>query len=162
MSFEAAARRLLPPGVAVTSQLPTGCDRIVGGKYPAGAGLRNQICVMMSSTEVLGVLRLVFLPFFRQIVGSKDCRHRTHRNAGAAVNTLDGIDEQLVSIGKLFRILLRMNAIHWARVHTRGVLGANARFCNYVCHFFNLSNDCGPRKRSYEAAPGNFVENLLF
>src|SRR6185312_13805358 len=142
------------------SYQPAATGLLTGKTRPEpGFAIRS---VLISSTEVLGVLRLVFLPFFRQIVGSKDCRHRTHRNAGAAVNTLDGIDEQLVSIGKLFRILLRMNAIHWARVHACRVLGANARFCNYVSHFFNSPMIAGRGSEAMKRRQGISLRTFYF
>ena len=74
------------------------------------------------------------VPFLRQIIQRENCRHRTDRNTGAAVNALSGIDVQLrhfierwaaIVIGAAFR---RMDAIHRAHIYTGGILGSDAGF----------------------------------
>src|ERR1700720_2339279 len=80
------------------------------------------------------------VPFLRQIIQHENCRHRTDRHTGAAINALSGIDVQLrhfierwsaIVIASAFR---RMNTIHRAHIHTGGVFGSNARFSDDVCH----------------------------
>ena len=86
------------------------------------------------SSEILRILALVLLPLFGQIVGGKDRRNWANRDAGAAVNTLDGIDEQHVAFSMRSFIFLRMDAIYRAGVDASRVLRTNAGFCDYVCH----------------------------
>src|SRR6266851_5641648 len=82
----------------------------------------------------------VSVPFLRHIFLREDGRHRTDRNTGTAVNALTGIDIQLrhfierrasIVIGAAFR---RMDTIHRAYIHTRGILGSNTRFGNDIGH----------------------------
>src|SRR5437899_9024084 len=72
------------------------------------------------------------LPLLREIIQRENCRHRTDRNTGPAVNALSGIDVQLrhfierrsaIVIGAAFR---RMDTIHRAHIYTGGVLGSDA------------------------------------
>src|SRR5882724_9137029 len=83
----------------------------------------------------------VRLPLLREILQRENCRHRTDRNTGAAVNALSGIDIQLrhfierrasVVIGAIFR---RMDAIHRAHIYTGGILCSDARFGDDVRHW---------------------------
>jgi hypothetical protein len=94
------------------------------------------------ASEVLSVLALVFFPFFGQIVGGENRRNRTDGNACAAVDALYRIDEQHVAISVRTFVFLRMDAVHRASVDASGVLGANAWFCDYVCHRIS-PNECG-------------------
>src|SRR5215472_2756764 len=83
---------------------------------------------------VSGVLVLEALPLLRQVIAREDRRHRTHRNTRTAVDTLHWIDEQLIRGIRTRLIRLRMDAVHWAGIHTRPVLGSNARFRNHIRH----------------------------
>src|SRR5713101_4161446 len=85
----------------------------------------------------LGV-RLLLL---REIIQRENCRHRTDRNTGPAVNALSGIDIQLrhfierraaIVIGAVFR---RMDTIHGAHIYTGGILCSDARFGDDVGHW---------------------------
>src|SRR6266581_6877328 len=80
------------------------------------------------------------LPLLREIIQRENCRHRTDRNTGPAVNALSGIDIQLrhfierraaIVIGAVFR---RMDTIHWAHIYTGGILGSDAGFGDDVGH----------------------------
>src|SRR5437660_5699504 len=82
----------------------------------------------------------VRLPLLREIIQRENCRHRTDRNTGPAVNALSGIDVQLrhfierrasIVIGAIFR---RMDTIHRAHVYTSGILCSDARFGDDVGH----------------------------
>src|ERR1035437_5765846 len=109
--------------------------------------------------SLLSVIRRVlggeFRPFLGQIVKSEDGRHGAHRDAGAAVDTLYGIDvEQFrVRVGGL--VLLRMNAIDRAGVDAGSIFGSNTRFSDYVCHwrFF-------PGTNTYHSGRGNTIPQL--
>src|ERR1700761_3091377 len=92
---------------------------------------------------VASVLILEALPLLRQVIAREDRRHRTHRNARAAVDALHRINEQLIHGVRTSLIRLRMNAVHRAGVHTRPVLGSNARFRNYIRHNVNLLKSSG-------------------
>ena len=82
----------------------------------------------------------IVVPLLWQIGLREDCRHRTDRYTGTAINALSRIDIQLrhfvvrraaIVIGSALR---RMDAIHWAHVYTGGVLRSDARFCDDVRH----------------------------
>jgi hypothetical protein len=93
---------------------------------------RRQECGLTS--EVGGVARGEVVPFFREIIEREDGRHRANRDAGAAIDALDGIDIKQFRRRVLGVVFLRMNAIHRARIHASGVFGVDARFSNYVGH----------------------------
>src|SRR6266852_5475271 len=98
-------------------------------------------------TEILGVALGERGPFFRQVIEGEDRRHRTNRDASAAVDALHRIDVQHLFRRVLFTVLFGMDAIHRTSVHTGGVLGSNTRFCNYVCHtVICLPEECGITK----------------
>jgi hypothetical protein len=90
----------------------------------------------MSATEMLSIYFGEMFPFVRQVIEGEDRRYRTHGYAGSTVDALDRIDIQLRLIGECFRILLRVNAVHWASIHTCRILGADAWFCDDVCHVY--------------------------
>ena len=79
-------------------------------------------------------------PLLRQVVLRKDRRDRASRNARAAVDTLNWIDEKLIGIAVIAFVFFRVDAIDRARVHAGGVLGADTGFCNYISH------DCALQK----------------
>src|SRR6266478_3754939 len=94
----------------------------------------------LTAVNVILVGLDVRLPFLRQIIQRENCRHRTDRNTGAAVNALSKIDVQLthfiesraaIVIGAAFRW---MNTIHRAHIYTGGILGSDAGFGNDVGH----------------------------
>src|SRR6266481_5648617 len=80
-------------------------------------------------------------PLLREILQRENCRHRTDRNTGTAVNALSGIDVQLrhfierraaIVIGAVFR---RMDTIHRAHIYTGSVLGSDAGFSDDIGHW---------------------------
>jgi hypothetical protein len=80
-------------------------------------------------------------PLLRQVVGGKDCRDGAGRDASAAVDALDRIDEELFFLGVAVLVLLGVDAIDRTGVYTSGVLGADTRFCNDISHFLNSPGD---------------------
>ena len=86
------------------------------------------------AAEVCSVLLGEVRPFLGQIVLGEDCRHRAGRNARAAIDALNRIDEQLIGGGVIGFVFLGVDAIDRASVHTGGVLGADTGFCDHVCH----------------------------
>src|SRR4249920_319794 len=91
-----------------------------------------------SADSLFSVIRRVLCgeigPFLGQIVQCEDGRDWAHRDAGAAVDTLYGIDVEQFRcfIGRL--VLLRMNAIDRAGVDAGSIFGSNTRFSDYVGH----------------------------
>ena len=81
-----------------------------------------------------GVLLGKVSPFFRQVVGGKDCRYRACGHAGAAVNALHRIDEQLICGAETIFVFLGVDAIDRTGVYTGGVLGADTGLCDNVGH----------------------------
>ena len=90
------------------------------------------------AAEVLGVLLGEMGPLLRQVVLGEDGRDRTNRNASAAVDAFDRVDEELIGFGVTGLIFLRVDAVDGTGVYTGGVLGADTGFCNNVCHLSYL------------------------
>ena len=86
------------------------------------------------AAEVRGVLLSKVGPLLRQVVLREDGRDWAGRNAGAAVDALDRIDEELLGLAEAVFILFGVDAIDRTCVHTGGVLGADTGFCNDICH----------------------------
>src|SRR5579862_466938 len=89
---------------------------------------------MILTAVVRGVLLCEVRPLLRQVIESEDRRNRAGRNAGAAVNALDRVNEQLIGLAMAALVFLGVNAIDWTGVHTGGVLGADTGFCDYISH----------------------------
>src|SRR5579884_161517 len=85
-------------------------------------------------SEIFGVALGVALPFLRQVVQRKDGGNRTHGNAGAAIDALDGIDVEHFFVGEGRLVFLGMNAVNRAGVHACGVLRTDARLRNDIGH----------------------------
>src|ERR1035438_5255366 len=86
------------------------------------------------TSEVRRVLLGKAGPLLRQVVLRKDGRDRAGRDACAAIDALDRINEQLVDLGVSGFVLLGVDAIDRTGVHTGGVLSADTGFCNDVGH----------------------------
>jgi hypothetical protein len=83
------------------------------------------------------ILRIAFgeaLPLLGQIIEGKNGGNRADRYASAAVDALHRIDVEHLFLRKRRRVLLGVNAIDRARIHTSRILGSNARFCNHISH----------------------------
>src|SRR5581483_11705045 len=91
------------------------------------------------AAEELGVLFGVFLPLFREVVEGEDGRDGANGNAGAAIDTFDGVDVEhlLVGVGGFF--FLGVDAVDRASVNARRVLGTDARFRDYIGHISSVS-----------------------
>src|SRR2546425_13162289 len=85
------------------------------------------VALKFTAVNVILVGLEVPLPLLREIIQRENCRHRTDRNTGPAVNALSGIDVQLrhfiehrasIVIGAVFR---RMDTIHRAHIDTGSV-----------------------------------------
>jgi hypothetical protein len=87
---------------------------------------------------VSGILLLEADPLVRQIVAGVDGRNGANRNARAAVDALNRIDEELVSGVATGLIGLGVDAIHRAGIYTRTIFGADTGFCDYVRHVSDL------------------------
>ena len=135
-----SARKLLQTRILLKAECALGCFVV---KRPSLAA------------EVAGVLFGEMGPFFRQIVCRKDGRNRARRNAGAAVDALDRIDEELIGIAVTVLILFGVDAVYWAGVHAGCIFGPDAGFRDYIRHL-----SCSPfvapalraRRRAVEAA----------
>jgi hypothetical protein len=103
----------------------------------------------LATRDVVGVLLDIGVPFLRQVVQREDRRNGADRNASAAVDTFDRVDEQLVHRIEprpaifVLRVLFRMNAIDRAGVHACSVFRSDAGFGNDICHS-TLPKDCLP------------------
>src|SRR5712672_2179465 len=81
------------------------------------------------------------LPLLREIIQRENCRHRTDRNTGPAVNALSGIDIELKHFIErrasivISAALCRMDTIHRAHIYTGGILCSDARFGDDVRHW---------------------------
>jgi hypothetical protein len=79
-------------------------------------------------------------PLIGKIVHSEDCRDRANGHARSAIYTLDWIDVELGRLFKLRFVLLGVNAIDRAGIHTSGVLHADAGFGDHISHGMFLLN----------------------
>jgi hypothetical protein len=87
-----------------------------------------------SAPKVRGVFFREVRPLLRQIVGGEDGRYRADRNAGAAVNALDRIDEQLIDCAEIAFVFLRVDTVDRARIDTGVIFSADAGFSDYISH----------------------------
>src|SRR5579883_322215 len=107
--------------------------------FPADARLSANSTELGATAVIGGILFGVLLPLLRQVIQRENSRNRAHRHTSAAIDALYRIDIQHLR-GRMRRlILLGMNAVHRARIHTRRVLGPDARFCNDISHKLVLS-----------------------
>jgi hypothetical protein len=74
------------------------------------------------------------LPFLRQVFERKDGGNRTNWYAGPAIDALDWVDVKHGNFREIGFILTRVDTIHRADVHARGVLGIDAWFSNHIGH----------------------------
>ncbi len=87
----------------------------------------------LPSHHVTGIDLGIVTPLFRQIIQREDCCNRADGHTGAAINTLYGIDVELLNFIKarpaviVGCVLLRMNAIHRTRIYTRRVFWSRYR-----------------------------------
>src|SRR6266852_3940126 len=94
----------------------------------------------LATRNVVGVLLDVGVPLLGQVVQREDRRNGADRNAGAAVDALNRVDEELVYRIELWpavfvlRVLFRMDAIDRAGVHACGVFRSDAGFGNDIRH----------------------------
>jgi hypothetical protein len=89
---------------------------------------------LLFGSEKFGVNGSVALPLFRQVLESKNSGHRANRDAGATIDAFHRVDIKLRDTFEAGFIFARVNAIHRANVHARGILGAGAGFGDYVSH----------------------------
>ena len=93
-------------------------------------GLRRlvRICLELATRNVVGVLLDVGVPLLGQVVQREDRRNGADRNAGAAVDALDRVDEELVYRIEprpaifVLRVLFRMDAIDRTGIHAGRIL----------------------------------------
>jgi hypothetical protein len=83
---------------------------------------------------VLGVLLPEALPLLGQVVTAEDGGDRANRNARAAVDALDGVDEELIVGISTGLVSLGVDTVYGASVHTSPVFGANTWFRDYIRH----------------------------
>jgi hypothetical protein len=82
-------------------------------------------------TAVVGTIHLlVSQPSIGQIRIGENSRYRTHRNAGAAMDTLQWVDVQHSLGFEGYFLTARMNAVDWTGVNTRRALHSDAGFSN--------------------------------
>src|SRR5580700_11705851 len=99
------------------------------------------------------------MPLLRQIFQSEDRGHRADRDAGAAVDTLRGINIELCDLFMLRLIFARVDAIDGTDVDAGSVFCADAGLSDYVSHSNLLCSDNGPRA---VPADGSARRNFLY
>jgi hypothetical protein len=98
-----------------------------------------QMEIPILPAKVFGVSLGESFPLFRQVIQRENRGYRADGNTSAAIDALNRVDVQHFLFGERRRILLRMDTIDWTSIHTSGVLGSDARLCNYVCHKVSVS-----------------------
>src|SRR4029450_9183011 len=105
-------------------------------------GLRGPVFVRLelASFDVAGVLLNVGVPLLGKVIQREDRRNWADWYAGAAVDALDRVNEQLVNLFEpraavfVLGVLFRMDAAHWAGIHPRRILSPDTGFCDYERH----------------------------
>src|ERR1044071_6631519 len=102
-----------------------------------GASGRRRASAPASRTSdfllvVLGVLRNEVVPLFRCLVEREDGFNRAGWHTGAAVDAFVRVNIQHFRGLKLWFVLARMDAVDWADVNARRILGTHARFTDDV------------------------------
>ena len=86
---------------------------------------------------MIGVDFDVMLPLFGHVFVTEDGFDRASGLTRAAINAFVGVDIKLCGGLEFGFVLARVNAIHRANVHTRGVFGSDTRFSDDIdCHAF--------------------------
>src|SRR5580704_16166738 len=83
---------------------------------------------------ILRIHRREALPLFRQILQSKNRRHRANRHARAAIDALRGINKKLLHALMVRLIFARVDTIDRADVHAGCIFRADAGLGNHICH----------------------------
>jgi len=107
-----------------------------------GCGLRIPVSfrLELASFDVAGVLLNVGVPFLGKVIQREDRRNWADWHARAAVNALDRVNEKLVNLFEprttvvVLCVFFRMDAVHWAGVHTSRILCSDTRLCNDEGH----------------------------
>jgi len=86
------------------------------------------------AAEERSVLGRKFGPLLRQVVLREDRRNRADRDARTAIDALDRVDINHLSVREGRFVFFRMDAVYRTGVHTSRVFGADAGFRDYVCH----------------------------
>jgi hypothetical protein len=86
------------------------------------------------AAEVGGVLFAEVFPLLGQVVAAEDRGDWADGNARAAIDALNGINEELIGGLRTVLVSLGVNTIYRTSVHTRPILGANAGFRDYIRH----------------------------
>src|SRR5262249_16538161 len=85
--------------------------------------------------DVAGIFLNVAMPLFGKVVQREDRRNWADRHTGAAVDTLDRVNEELVNRFKawatvfVLEVLLRMDAVHGAGIHAGRIFSPDTGFC---------------------------------
>ena len=102
------------------------------------SGLRRIFARWEAEPHLAGVVRGVAAgvgePLVGELVFGEHCVHWTAFDAGVAVDTFFGVDEQLLRFREPGLVGCRMDAVDGADLHARGVLVAYARCCDHVGH----------------------------
>jgi hypothetical protein len=101
--------------------------------------------------EPIGVLVNILAPIFGHIFIRENRGHGAFGYARAAVNAGIGVNVQLKRSGKTFFVFAQVNAVHGANVHTCGVFGGNARFCDCKSHWNSSVKDFELRQGKHNA-----------
>ncbi len=116
--------------------------------YATAALLLEPVGLELPSHCITGIDFGVVTPLFRQIIQRKDCCNRADGYTRTTIDTLDGIDVQLLDFLKagtvviIGRILFRVNAVDRTRINTRRVLRSDTGLCNYKCHKYPRLQVC--------------------
>src|SRR5688572_25249131 len=93
----------------------------------------------------LRVHRNEALPLLWCLIEREDRFYRTGRHAGAAVDALVGMDEELLDGRERGFVLAGVDTVHRTDVHARGVLGPDAGLADDVGHGYNyITTPCTP------------------
>jgi hypothetical protein len=86
------------------------------------------------TAKVGGVLLPEAFPLLGQVVAAEDGGDRANGNTRAAVDALDGVDEELIVGISTGLVGLGVDTVYGASVHTSPIFSANTWFRDYIRH----------------------------
>ena len=93
---------------------------------------------------------------FGKLIQHKNRIRRANRDAGAAIDAVVGFDVELGGFGETVLVLLGVDAVHRAGLHTQLVFGTGV--CNYIGHALECAIPMpGANRRKQEVKLDNAV-----
>jgi hypothetical protein len=118
-----------------------------GGELPSNVESsgrpQSPALIYLLATVVVGIFLGEVVPLLGKIISSVNRRYWADRDAGATVDALHRVDEELVDVFMLAALVFfGVDAVHRTRVNTGRILGSDAGFRDYISHKTDLQLSC--------------------